>query len=330
MVYYYKTLRMSRLLAIILITFSVFSKVQASVLDDSLRNFDSFLPYSNNNLSFHRRSDSINKSRLIPVISGYSVAYLGSMSYLQFIWYKDHERVPFHLYNDLRGYNQIDKCGHFFGSYLESYVGFQSLLWAGVPRKKAAIYGGMLGFIMQFPIEIFDGIYEGWGFSWSDVGANSLGSALVIGQELAFHEQIIKYKFTFSHSPYASQANGYLGNGFDELMYDYNAHSYWLSFGINRLIHYDKIPDWLNIALGYSAGGMYGEFENKTSYHGVLIPETERYRQFLLSLDVDFTKIPVKNKFLKKVFNSMFMIKIPFPTLEINTKGEVNFYPIYY
>jgi len=273
---------------------------------------------------------SINKSRLITVISGVSVCYVGSMAYLQYVWYKDHERVPFEFYNDLSGYNQIDKFGHIYGAYMESYIGFHSLLWAGVSREKAVIYGGSLGFFLQLPIEIWDGMYEGWGFSWSDVGANTLGCLLVVGQELAFHEQIVKYKFSFSASPYARQANGYLGEGFNQLFYDYNGHTYWLSTGINRVIKNDVIPEWINIAIGYSAGGMFGEFENKTEYKGVTIPETERYRQFLFSFDIDFTKISTRNKSLKKLFNSMFMIKVPFPALEINTKGQIKFHPLYY
>ncbi len=271
--------------------------------------------------------DSINKARMIQVVSGFSVAYVGSMSYLQYIWYKDHERVAFHYYNDLGGYNQVDKFGHMFGSYTESYIGFHSLLWSGVDRKKAIWYGGALGFILQFPIEVWDGMYEGWGFSWSDVGANTLGSAIVIGQELIFHEQLIKYKFSFNRSEYAPQANGYLGEGFNELFYDYNGHTYWLSCGMNRIVPSQKIPDWLNVAVGYGAGGMFGEFDNQSSYHGVDIPETERYRQFYLSLDIDFSKIPVKNKVLKTIFNSFFMIKVPFPALEINTKGDFTLHP---
>ena len=273
---------------------------------------------------------SLEKGRLTGVIAGASALYIGSMAYLQYVWYTDHERVPFEFYNDLGGYNQIDKFGHIYGSYLESYIGFHSLLWAGVSRKKAVIYGGSLGFIMQLPIEIWDGMYEGWGFSWSDAGANALGSLLVIGQELAFQEQIVKYKFTFSPSPYAGQANGYLGNGFNQLFYDYNGHTYWLSTGINQVIRNNLIPEWVNFAIGYSAGGMFGEFENKTQYKGVTIPATERYRQFLFSLDIDFCKIPTRNKNLKRLFNSMFMIKVPFPAIEINTKGQLKFHPLYY
>jgi hypothetical protein len=275
-------------------------------------------------------TSQINKSRLITVLSGVSLVYMGSMAYLQYIWYKDHDRVSFHYYNDMGGYNQIDKFGHIYGSYLQSYIGLRSFLWAGVPGKKAVLYGGTLGFLMQLPIELWDGLYEGWGFSWSDIAANAMGSGIVIGQELLFQEQIIKFKFTFSPSPYARQANGYLGSGFDQLLYDYNGHTYWLSAGLNHVIPNQKIPGWLNIAFGYSAGGMFGEFKNKISYRGVMLPLTERYRQFLFSLDIDFTGIPTKNKTLKSIFNSMFMIKIPLPTLEINTKGEFKFHPLYY
>jgi hypothetical protein len=199
------------LLFILIINTPSYSSIIAYTTDEGRTIFQDTIP--------------LKKSRLITVISGVSVVYLGSMAYLQYVWYRDHERVPFEFYNDLSGYNQIDKFGHIYGAYMESYIGFHSFLWAGVSRKKAVLYGGSLGFFLQLPIEIWDGMYEGWGFSWSDVGANALGSLLFIGQELAFHEQIVKYKFTFSPSPYASQANGYLGEGFNQLFYDYNGHT---------------------------------------------------------------------------------------------------------
>jgi len=290
--------------------------------NDSLARLDS--------LKTTRDVPKINKLRFATVVATSSALYVGSMAYLQFVWYHDHARVPFHFYNDLAGYNQIDKCGHMYGSYLESYLGFHSLLWAGVSRKKALWFGGTMGFIMQLPIEIWDGMYEGWGFSLSDMGANALGSVLVIGQELAFKEQVVKYKLSFSPSPYAPLSNGYLGEGFDQLFNDYNGHTYWLSIGMNRLIPSKHIPDWLNLAFGYSAGGMYGEFKNIKQYRRVAIPETERYRQFLLSLDIDFSKIKTRHPFLKTIFDAMFILKVPLPTLEYNTKGQWLFHPLYF
>ncbi len=275
-------------------------------------------------------SSKINKIRLASVIGATSAFYIGGMSYLEYIWYSDIPRVPFHFYNDMGAYNQLDKFGHTFGSYLESYICFEAYKWAGVPREKAIWYGGLMGFFMQLPIEIWDGLYQGWGFSLGDVAANTLGSALVIGQELAFGEQIAKYKLSFSRSPYAPLANGYLGNGFSEFMLDYNGHTYWLSMGLNRIVPVKTIPDWVNVSVGYGIGGVIGSFYNKTYYNGKSIPEFERHRRFLLSLDIDFTKIPVKNKTLKAIFNSMFMIKLPFPAIEFNTLGQQKFHPLYY
>jgi hypothetical protein len=285
---------------------------------------------SRDSVEKNKDTTGIHKGRLASVIGITSGLYISSMAYLEYVWYKDKKRVPFEFYNDIGVYNQMDKMGHMYSSYLETYLGFHSLLWAGVPRNKAIWYGGMMGFLLQIHIEIWDGLYEDWGFSWSDVGANTLGCALVVGQELAFKEQIVKYKLSFSPSPYARQANGYLGRGIDQFFLDYNGHTYWLSVGLNRLIPSKRIPNWLSIAFGYSAGGMFGPYKNLIRYRTVPIPETERFRQFLFSLDIDFSKIKTNNKFLKSLFDAMFIVKVPFPTLEYNTKGELKFYPLYY
>ncbi|MCG9880134.1 MAG: YfiM family protein [Bacteroidia bacterium] len=272
----------------------------------------------------------VHKTRLGIVSSSIVAAEIGLLYYLQNVWYKDQKPDGFKFYDDSKGYKQVDKMGHVYGAYMGSYIGYQSLKWAGVNNTKAALIGGSVGFFLQLPIEIWDGMYPGWGFSWSDIGANAVGSALIIGQGLFCEDIPLKYKFSFSPSIYAQQANGYLGSGVNELFYDYNGHTYWLSFGINKWVQTDKIPNWLSLAFGYGAGGMFGEFQNRLTYRGVVIPETERYRKFLVSLDIDFTKIPCKNKTIKKVLNHLFWLKVPFPAVSYNTKGEINFYPLYY
>jgi uncharacterized protein YfiM (DUF2279 family) len=275
--------------------------------------------------------DEINKRKLTTAIVSESVFYFGGMSYLQFLWYNDHERVPFHFYNDNSGYLQIDKLGHSFGSYLESYIGYHWLRSSGVPKKQALLYGGTLGFLLQAPIEVFDGLYEGWGFSWGDIVADAGGAAFLIGQELLFDDQVLKYKLSMSQSEYAPMANGYLGNNlFESLFYDYNSLTFWLSGNVNRFVLKDKHPDWLNLSLGYSANGMFGEFTNRRYYKGVVIPETERYRQYLLSMDIDWTKIHTNSRFLNSVLQAMAFIKLPFPALELNTLGKVKGYWMYY
>lgn len=75
---------------------------------------------------------------------------------------------------------------------------------------------------------------------------------------------------------------------------------------------------------------MFGKYENINSYNGVEIPETQRYRQFLLSLDVDWSQINVKSKFLKVMFYGLNFVKVPFPAIEFNSKGHFKGYWIYF
>ena len=110
-------------------------------------------------------ADTLNRKRLRTVVYTEAAIYLSGNAFLQWVWYKDHARVPFHFYNDGKGYLQLDKCGHAFGAYQYSRKGYEALRWAGVSRKKALIFGGPLGIVLQSPIEIFDGLYEGYGFS---------------------------------------------------------------------------------------------------------------------------------------------------------------------
>lgn len=293
-----------------------------------------------NLLTFNASSQALKSSKDTSVIEkgtlykalGFTGAYYTtSIFVMNNTWYKDKEIVPFHFYNDNAGYLQVDKFGHMFGSYVYSYIGYFGLLKLGATRKESLIFGSTLGFVLQFPIEIMDGVHEGYGFSWGDIAANAMGSALVFGQELLFREQVVKYKFSYWESEYSKNSNGYYGETtLNRLLKDYNGHTYWFSMPINKFIFKQTLPSWLSIAVGYGANGMYGEFENIDSFNGVAIPETERYRQYLLSLDIDWTRIETNSKFLQLLFKGMTFIKMPFATLEYNSKGKFKGYWMYY
>lgn len=296
-----------------------------------------FLWYCSSQFSFARSDgkpiDSLHHTKsMLFKASGLTTAYYaGSLFVLSKTWYKDREKVPFHFYNDSKGYLQVDKLGHTFGAYIYSYLGFGFLSNYGLSRKDALIYGSSLGLLLQTPIEIMDGIYEGYGFSWGDMAANAMGSVLVAGQELLFKEQVIKYKFSYWESVYAEKANGFLGtNPFNRIFNDYNGHTYWLSCPINKIVPNKITPDWLNVAVGYGANGMYGEFANISEYNGVAIPHATRYRQYLLSLDVDWTRIQTSSDFLKIILKALTFIKFPFPAIEYNTQGKLKGYYLYY
>jgi hypothetical protein len=176
-----------------------------------------------------------------------------------------------------------------------------------------------------------DAIHEGYGFSWGDMAANTTGSALVFVQEKWLGEQVLKLKFSYSESSYARNANGYFGTtSFDRFVSDYNGQTYWLSVPAGRLARSSRLPAWLNVAVGYSANGMYGERHNLTSYGGVAIPEAARYRQYLVSLDVDWSKIQTRSRPLRVVLKGLGPLKLPFPALEYNSQQGLRAHLLYY
>ena len=280
----------------------------------------------------HNPDDTLRRNEISALFSAGPFIYADGIILLNYYhWHSNDIRTRFHFSNDYSEYLQVDKFKHAYGSYLESYLGYGLLKNLGVKKSIALIFGGAAGFFIQTPKELFDGFYESAGFSWSDVIANACGSILFTGQELIFGEQVVKYKFSFSKSKYADISNGYLGDNLLENYFeDYNGHTYWLSLNANRIFFKKTIPGWLNFAVGYSANGMIGRFENIDSYHGIQIPITQRYRQFLFSLDIDWTKIRTQSKTLRILLQGMNFIKIPFPALEINSLGKVKGYLIYF
>ena len=159
--------------------------------------------------------------------------------------------------------------------------------------------------------------------------ANASGTILFIGQELIWKEQRITPKFSFHQTKYASLRPNVLGSSFSEqIMKDYNGQTYWLSVNIKSFCKNSKIPKWLNLAVGYGADGMITG--NETQLNTFLLPQQTRIRQFYLSFDVDLTKISTKSHILKTFFSIFNTIKIPAPTIEINSSGKFKFHSLYF
>ena len=278
------------------------------------------------NINFNLYSvDSINTKidkNFYKFLAVEGIVLTGAITYLKYQWYNDKERVPFHFYNDFKGWNQVDKLGHFYISYLESNVGYSLLKKFNFSEKKALYYGGFQGLILETPIEFFDAYHEGWGFSLSDMLANSFGSLFFIAQQKLFNEQLIRPKLSFTRSVYAQNANGLLGknNLLSEFVYDYNGYTYWFSFSPKRIFKINTIPEWINLSFGYGSNGMLGEFENRQIYKGKILPFYKRYRQYYLSLDINLSKIKTNSRPLKKIFDVLSYIKIPLPTIEFSNK----------
>jgi len=277
------------------------------------------------------RTDSagIHKGRLIGVLSVQGALYFGSLSGLYFAWYKGYPQSSFHLFNDNNEWLQMDKCGHAFSAYYESMIFYYSYRWAGLGNTASAWYGGLLALAYQLNIEILDGFSSGWGFSIGDFTANTVGATLFVSQQLIWKEQRVRLKYSFHQTSYPVYRPDLLGtNVAYQILKDYNGMSFWLSGNISSFLPKGKrFPRWLNIAIGYGGGGMTGAYVNASNPSA---PGPERYRRFMLSVDVDLTRIPTHSKVLKAVFTVLSIIKIPAPAIEYNSLGNFRFYPLYY
>jgi hypothetical protein len=267
------------------------------------------------------------RQRLYGLAAGFSIGYSSSLVMLHRAWYSQADQSRFHFHNDARDWNQMDKAGHFWTAFHQSRIGIDALRWAGVEEKKAILYGGALGIILQTPIEIFDGFSTAYGASITDGLANIAGSAAVVAQELKWGKVRIMPKFSFHPTMYPSfRPNTFGGNFAEQMLKDYNGQSYWLSFDMSLFRDPEKINrKWLNVAIGYgSVGMMYGNPEQN------FINGFNSFRRFFISPDINLMNIEVKSKFVKRLFYVLSSVRIPMPALEINSMGKLKIHPLYF
>lgn len=271
--------------------------------------------------SFLKPSDSLNVKRRNAVVIHEAAISGVTLMALNQLWYADFERSKFKTINDNNEWLQMDKLGHVFSSYQLGKHGAQLLNWSGVSKKNQLIYGATLGFGFLSVVEVLDGYSLEWGFSWGDILANTAGTGLYIGQELLWKEQRIALKYSFHQTQYAKMRPNKLGKNFlEQVLKDYNGQTYWFSANLHSFVKDAKVPKWLNIAFGYGGDGMLSGIKDVDNQ---FLTNNSRYRQYYLSLDINLNNIKTNSPFLSTLLDLFNMIKIPFPTLEINKKGCV-------
>jgi len=248
--------------------------------------------------SFLRPSDTLCKQRLNVVVISETAMVSTALVGLNQLWYADYPRSNLHSINDNEEWLQMDKAGHLFSTYNLGRFGADALKWSGCNKKEQLLYGATLGFTFMSCVEVFDGFSSEWGFSWGDMVANATGTSLYVSQELLWKEQRIVPKFSFHTTEYASLRPNVLGNSFgQQILKDYNGQTYWLSANVYSFFKQSKFPKWLNVAVGYGANGMITA--KSQSNDDLWYPNTQKVRQFYLSLDVDLTKIHTNSHFLR-------------------------------
>ena len=269
-------------------------------------------------------ADSLpNRARTIAAHAVIGSSYAITMTVLGVAWYAEEDLVDFHFFDDSHQWKQVDKVGHAFGGYLTSNLFMSLYRWGGMPRAQAMWLAGMESWLAMGSVEVFDGFGESWGFSWSDIGANSAGVGLAMMNEALWQEQRVKLKWNYLPSPYAGDPafERLFGNSFPEwALKDYNGQSYWLSVNVHDFLpesgFKDKYPPWMNVAVGYGAHGLEGGYGDPYGSW------TEReYRKWYLSLDIDTSQIETRHEPLRVLLSLLSVIRIPLPAVRLDRKG---------
>lgn len=267
--------------------------------------------------SFFEAADSVRTKRLLPVSIGITGAWAGSMIGLHEVWYKNVEKSDFHTFDDGSNWLQMDKVGHVYTNYKISLLTGDLFKWSGVKPTTAALLGTGVGLGYQTTLEFFDAYSKDWGFSWYDISSNAAGAGIYLAQELAWNEQRIHLKFSYHPTDFANIRPSVLGSNFQErLLKDYNGQTYWMSFNPFLFSENTRFPKWICLSLGYSVNAkLVGDSEEYTAITDTGPTIYTSQREWLLSLDVDFSRIPVKKPWLKTLLKQFNYLKVPFPAM---------------
>ena len=156
-------------------------------------------------------------------------------------------KESFHFFNDLKEWNQMDKAGHIWTSYQLSRVSASTWKWAGFNEKKSVLLGSLSALTYQSIIEINDGFSTEWGFSWSDMAANVIGTGAFAFQELGWQEQRVQIKFSYNAYDYPpdqiERRNQLFGeSSLERLLKDYNSQTYWASVNLKSVFRQSNLP----------------------------------------------------------------------------------------
>lgn len=304
---------------------------------------------------FLEPADTLDRARFYTCVATGMAIYAGASYGLYHLWYKNHELTGFHTFNDLGEWNDMDKIGHATTAHNQCVLSYYGARWTGLSRPRSIALAAGVGTLLQGTIEVMDGFSEKWGFSWADIGFNTLGVGLFVGQELGWQDQRILLKVSNTRPSYPSvlvpadngappmslreRAHDLYGASYAEaFLKDYNGQVLWASANLAAFTGKRQpkwLPRWLNLAIGYGSENMFGGFENTwEGENGATYTLDEeafpRYRQFYLSFDVDLRRIPTRKRGLRLLLGALNWIKIPSPTLEVNTNGGVRLHPVYW
>ena len=258
--------------------------------------------------------------QLSAVRAGVGSAFIGGNAYLYHYFKKawwSGDRAPhffFHADWD-QWFRDQDKFGHMLGGYHLARFGYAGLREACVSDKKAIIWSAAYAAAFQLQIEIFDGMYKKYGFSYADMIANTTGQALFAMQ--ALHPTLRAIKPTISYRKTVALKNfenGTITSGELRPSLDYSGQTYWFSADVHEILPDGAKPYWpsfVRFSVGHSI----------TDWIDPVTGNAERARRkIVLSLDFDPEKLPGNYPLWRSIKHTLSYYHFPAPALELTPK----------
>jgi hypothetical protein len=266
-----------------------------------------------------QETDNQNNKKLPWVLAGIAVAYAIIVLILGIAWYADQMVQPFHFFNDLPEWKQLDKFAHALWAFHVCAISSRLLRWGGLDQHLT--FGVITGFLIVSSIEILDGFSVGYGASVFDLIANTLGALLFFIQTKFWRRISIFPKFSFHFTSFAVLRPSLLGDGFfQEILKDYNGQTFWYSWTPTE----KWWPSFLSIAVGVGAEGMIFGRDAENETHNF-----SPYRKFFLSVDLNPHYFSSVKKWLRVITYPLTIFKCPAPAIEFSAAG-LRFHWIYF
>ena len=266
--------------------------------------------------SFPNASCPMTPSQVTAARAGVGTAFIGGNAYLyryfKKAWWSG-ERAPhffFHADWD-QEFRDQDKFGHMLGGYHLARIGYAGLREACVGEKKAIFWSAAYAAAFQLQIEVFDGQFKKYGFSYADMIANTTGQTLAVMQEL--HPRLRAIKPTFSYHETAALRNPPPGSELRPSL-DYSGQTYWFSADVNDMLPDGAKPYWPSF-IRFSVGHSITDWQIPTT----TAPQRAQ-RKILLSLDFDPEKLPGNAPIWRTIKHTLSYYRFPAPALQLTPK----------
>ncbi|HET9136503.1 MAG TPA: DUF2279 domain-containing protein [Candidatus Kapabacteria bacterium] len=269
-----------------------------------------------------RPPNSVTQLRTIPSVltaAIYGGAVAGLHIYQANAWWSK-DRAPFHITDDWSENLQNDKFGHFYASYLISYLNREALIESGFSDESAHNIGALMGLLYQLYVETEDGYSKYWGFSPTDAYADIAGSLFFLCQ---YHIPVLQnFHEKWTYFPSKFLGSGSIPGQKRTFIDDYQGQSYWWSVDLWNLLPkgvQSDYPKFLQLAVGYTA-------KRNTTTGTSDLPDT---REFYISLDYSLmhllpkSNIPIVNWLIQGLDN------IHFPAPAVRLTPKIKFFLLY-